>query len=271
MLAPCSYLRAGARAMREPSLTISPGSGTNWGCWRSSDNGGNRIRNDGRDLFLALFPAQPRFTPGAIAARPRTEPAAETDLNVARRFQTGDLMSRLFNDAGVLSEFAREIQRRGVGETFVRRPTNWARPLKEQLHGLTTIEGFGAERMENQRCGAHDITYRRNVMRGEFWPPRHAVHGLAHRCRRPVGGGMVREQPGGGRPHKLPGRLDGVLPVRGADCVKPLRRLSKIHSMSQRAFACSARDPTVLALDEAISALDSEHRTHHFRQTSTRL
>ncbi len=36
-----------------------------------------------------------------------------TDPSVARRFQTGDLMSRMFNDAGALSEFVREIIQKG--------------------------------------------------------------------------------------------------------------------------------------------------------------
>ncbi len=123
-------------------------------------------------------------------------------------------MSRMFNDAGALSEFVREILRRGVGETLIVVGAtamlfrlNWrlalvtgvavplvALPLarlgklvrqwgaaaqravgtlgatlNEQLHGLTTIKGFQTERQENQRFVAQDATYRRQVMRGEFW------------------------------------------------------------------------------------------------------
>lgn len=43
----------------------------------------------------------------------------EVELLTARRFQAGELMSRLFNDAGVLSEFVREILRRVIGESVV--------------------------------------------------------------------------------------------------------------------------------------------------------
>jgi len=43
----------------------------------------------------------------------------EVELVAARRFPTGELMSRLFNDAGVLSEFVREILRRAIGESLV--------------------------------------------------------------------------------------------------------------------------------------------------------
>jgi len=43
----------------------------------------------------------------------------EVELSSVRRFQVGELMSRLFNDAGALSQFVREILRRGIGESFV--------------------------------------------------------------------------------------------------------------------------------------------------------
>ncbi len=43
----------------------------------------------------------------------------EVELTTARRFQAGELMSRLFNDAGVLSEFVREILRRVIGESVI--------------------------------------------------------------------------------------------------------------------------------------------------------
>ncbi len=43
----------------------------------------------------------------------------EVELASVRRFQVGELMSRMFNDAGALTQFVREILRRGIGETFV--------------------------------------------------------------------------------------------------------------------------------------------------------
>jgi ABC-type multidrug transport system fused ATPase/permease subunit len=208
----------------------------------------------------------------------------ETDLKVARSFQTGDLMSRLFNDAGALSEFAREILRRGVGETFVvlgaiammfrlnwrlalvtgvvvplvalplaclgKRVRRWGAAaqqaagelsaiLNEQLHGLTTIKAFEAERMENQRFVAHDTTYRRQVMRGEFWSATListvwliAAAGLLATAW--YGSNLVAV----GR-----ATVGGLMAfcLYAVQTVEPLRRLSEIHSMSQRAIACATR------------------------------
>jgi ABC-type multidrug transport system fused ATPase/permease subunit len=208
----------------------------------------------------------------------------ETDLKVARRFQTGELMSRMFNDAGALSEFAREILRRGVGETFVvvgaiamMFRLNWrlamvtgvvvplvALPLarmgklvrrwgaaaqqaagelgatlNEQLHGLTTIKGFGAERTENQRFVAHDANYRHQVMRAEFWSAALismvwliAAAGLLVAVW--YGSNLVAAG------HATAGGLMAFC-LYAVQTVEPMRRLSEIHSMSQRAIACATR------------------------------
>jgi subfamily B ATP-binding cassette protein MsbA len=218
----------------------------------------------------------------------------ETDLKVARRFPTGDLMSRMFNDAGALSEFVREILRRGVGETLVVVGAtamlfrlNWrlalvtgvavplvALPLarlgklvrqwgaaaqravgtlgatlNEQLHGLTTIKGFQTERQENQRFVAQDATYRGQVMRGEFWSSALissvwlvAVAGLLAVVW--YGSSLVAA----GR-----ATAGGLLAfcLYAVQTVEPLRRLSEVHSMAQRAAACATRVYELIDLPRA--------------------
>jgi ABC-type multidrug transport system fused ATPase/permease subunit len=208
----------------------------------------------------------------------------ETDLKLARRFQTGDLMSRLFNDAGALSEFVREILRRGVGETLVVVGAtamlfrlNWrlalvtgvavpavALPLtrlgklvrkwgaaaqqaagdlgatlNEQLHGLTTIKGFQAERMENERFMAKDMIWRRQVMRSEFWSA-----ALISSVWLIAAAGLLAVVWYGSR-LVTTGRATagGLLAfcLYAVQTVEPLRRLSEVHSMSQRAIACATR------------------------------
>ena len=208
----------------------------------------------------------------------------ETDLMKARRFQTGDLMSRLFNDAGALSEFAREILRRGVGESLVVVGAiamlfrlNWhlalitgvlvpllALPLarlgklvrrwgaaaqqavgelsatvNEQLHGLTTIKGFQAEPKESARFAAKNETHRQQVMRSEFWSAAlvSSVWLIAAAGLLGVvwyGSNLVAS----GR-----ATTGGLLAfcLYAVQTVEPLRRLSEVHSMSQRAIACATR------------------------------
>ena len=208
----------------------------------------------------------------------------ETDLMMARRFQTGDLMSRLFNDAGALSEFAREILRRGVGESLVVVGAiamlfrlNWhlalitgvvvpllALPLarlgklvrrwggaaqqavgelsatvNEQLHGLTTIKGFQAEPKESARFAAKNETHRQQVMRSEFWSAAlvSSVWLIAAAGLLAVvwyGSNLVAS----GR-----ATTGGLLAfcLYAVQTVEPLRRLSEVHSMSQRAIACATR------------------------------
>ena len=208
----------------------------------------------------------------------------ETDLTMARRFQTGDLMSRLFNDAGALSEFAREILRRGVGESLVVVGAiamlfrlNWhlalitgvvvplvALPLarlgklvrrwgaaaqqavgelgatvNEQLHGLSTIKGFQAEPKESARFAAKNLTHRQQVMHSEFWSAAliSSVWLIAAAGLLGVvwyGSNLVAS----GR-----ATTGGLLAfcLYAIQTVEPLRRLSEVHSMSQRAIACATR------------------------------
>jgi len=208
----------------------------------------------------------------------------ETDLKITRGFQTGDLMSRMFNDAGALSEFVREILRRGVGETLVLVGAiamlfrlNWrlalvtgvvvpvvALPLarlgrlirkwgaaaqqaagelgailNEQLHGLTTIKGFQAEQMESERFVAGDIAWRRQVMRSEFWSAT-----LISSVWLITAAGLLAVVWYGSRLVAAGQATIGVLMafcLYAVQTVEPLRRLSEVHSMSQRAIACATR------------------------------
>jgi ABC-type multidrug transport system fused ATPase/permease subunit len=240
----------------------------------------------------------------------------ETDLTIARRFQTGDLMSRLFNDAGNLSEFVREIIRRGVGETLVvvgaiamlfrlnwrlalvtgvvvpsvalplarlgklvrkwgtaaqRAAGELGATLNEQLHGLTTIKGFQAERMENERFVARDSIWRRQMLRSEFWSAALissvwliAAAGLlgvvwygsslvtAHRA---TAGGLL------------------AFCLYAVQTVEPLRRLSEVHSMSQRAIACATRVYEIIDLPQAhrdgtVALIPPVRGELHFEQVS---
>ncbi len=208
----------------------------------------------------------------------------ETDLTMARRFQTGDLMSRLFNDAGALSEFAREILRRGVGETLVVVGAiamlfrlNWhlalitgvvvplvALPLarlgklvrrwgaaaqqavgelgatvNEQLHGLSTIKGFQAEPQESARFAAKNLTHRQQVMHSEFWSAAliSSVWLIA------AGGLLGVVWYGSNLVASGRATTGGLLAfcLYAVQTVEPLRRLSEVHSMSQRAIVCATR------------------------------
>jgi ATP-binding cassette, subfamily B, bacterial MsbA len=208
----------------------------------------------------------------------------ETDPAVARRYQTGEIMSRLFNDVGALSEFAREILRRGVGETFVLIGAiamlfrlNWrlalitgvvvpavALPLarlgkqvrkwggaaqqaagelgavlNEQLHGFSTIKGFGAERMEEERFVARDSKWRHQVMRSELWSA-----ALISSVWLITSMGLLAVVWYGSNLVAL-GRATagGLLAfcLYAIQTVEPLRRLSEVHAMSQRAIASATR------------------------------
>ncbi len=208
-----------------------------------------------------------------------------TDPSVARRFQTGDVMSRMFNDAGALSEFVREIIRRGVGESLVVVGAvamlfrlNWrlalvtgvavplvAMPLSrlgklvrrwgsaaQQAVGvprrdpqragsmaLTTIKGFGAEAKENERFVAQDAMYRGQVMRSEFWSAAliSSVWLVA------AAGLLAVVWYGSSLVAAGQATAGGLLAfcLYAVQTVEPLRRLSEVHSMSQRAIACATR------------------------------
>jgi ABC-type multidrug transport system fused ATPase/permease subunit len=138
----------------------------------------------------------------------------DVELSSVRRLPIGELISRMFNDAGVLTNFVREILRRAVGESFVVLGaltmafylnwklatvlsivgpfvalilSNWGRmvrrqsesaqaelghlsaALSEQLSGLSTIKGFQTERYEHDRFVTQDSLYRSHMLRTELW------------------------------------------------------------------------------------------------------
>jgi ABC-type multidrug transport system fused ATPase/permease subunit len=218
----------------------------------------------------------------------------ETDLTVVRRYQTGELMSRMFNDAGALSEFVREILRRGVGETLVvvgaiamlfrlnwrlalvtgvvvpavamplarlgklvrkwgaaaqRAAGDLGATLNEQLHGLTTIKGFGAEHMESNRFVAKDATWRRQMLRGEFWSASliSSVWLIA------AAGLLAVVWYGSSLVTAGLATTGGLMAfcLYAVQTVEPLRRLSEVHSMSQRAIACATRVYEIIDLPRA--------------------
>jgi ABC-type multidrug transport system fused ATPase/permease subunit len=240
----------------------------------------------------------------------------ETDLAIARRFQTGDLMSRLFNDAGALSEFVREILRRGVGETLVVVGAtamlfrlNWrlalvtgvvvpvvALPLarlgklvrkwgtaaqeaagdlgatlNEQLHGLSTIKGFQAERMESKRFVASDTLWRRQVMRSEFWSA-----ALISSVWLIAAAGLLGVVWYGSHLVTTGAATTGGLMafcLYAVQTVEPLRRLSEVHSMSQRAIACATRVYEIIDLprserDGTVSLMPHVRRDLRFENVS---
>jgi ATP-binding cassette, subfamily B, bacterial MsbA len=208
----------------------------------------------------------------------------EVELSTARRFQVGELMSRLFNDAGSLSQFVREILRRGIGETivlvgalvilfrldwrlatimavagplvgivlaycggYIRRRSHRAQEevgrlsasLTEQLSGLTTIKGFQTETIERERFAANDSDYRHHVMRSELWMASMTTGVWAITTVALLGVVVYgTNQIAIGR--QTPGALLAFC-LYAVQTVEPLRRLSEVHGLMQRALAAAVR------------------------------
>ncbi len=208
----------------------------------------------------------------------------EIDLSTVRRFQVGELMSRLFNDAGSLSQFVREILRRGIGETivlvgalvilfrldwrlatimaitgsivamvlaycggYIRRRSHRAQEevgrlsasLTEQLSGLTTIKTFQTETTERERFAANDSDYRHHVMRGELWMASMTTGVWAITTVALLGVVIYgTKQIAIGR--QTAGALLAFC-LYAVQTVEPLRRLSEVHGLMQRAVAAAVR------------------------------
>ncbi len=208
----------------------------------------------------------------------------EVELSAARRFQVGELMSRLFNDAGSLSQFVREILRRGIGETivlvgalvilfrldwrlatiiavagpivgmvlaycggYIRRRSHQAQEevgrlsasLSEQLSGLTTIKTFQTEAVERERFAANDSEYRHHVMRSELWMATMTTGVWAITTLALLGVVIYgTNQIAIGR--QTPGALLAFC-LYAVQTVEPLRRLSEVHGLMQRAVAAAVR------------------------------
>jgi subfamily B ATP-binding cassette protein MsbA len=205
-------------------------------------------------------------------------------LPAAAQFHSGELVSRIMNDAGILSGFVRDVLKRLLGEglviigalamafylewrlavlaAVVVPPVIWllgrvgrvirrraagaqaeigdlSATLHEQLRGLTTIKGFEGERFERERFARQNTRYRRAVMRGEWWSSLLVtvvwiVTGIGLWAilwygTRQVSAGQIT--------------VGGLLAffLYALQTLEPLRRLSDVQGMLQRALAAAAR------------------------------
>ena len=205
-------------------------------------------------------------------------------LPAAQQTHSGELVSRLMNDAGLLAGFVRDVLKRLVGEGLVivgalamafylqwrlallvalivplvgivlgplggairRRGTraqaeigDLSAILHEQLRGLSTIKGFAAEAYERKRFAERNRGYRRAILRGEWWASLLVtvvwiITGVALWGVLWVGTGAV---------------IAGTLTAGGllafslymVQTLEPMRRLSDVHGLLQRALAAAAR------------------------------
>lgn len=205
-------------------------------------------------------------------------------VSVLRRRPAGELVSRVFGDAGNLSGFVETLLKRVIGDGLdaagsiavafwvewrlalaslvlvpllgllldrigrrVRRQGSLAQReagelhavLDEQLHGLSTIQGYGAEGREAERFAERNVRYRRRVLRAELWS---AVVLAAVFL---VTGAAFLGAIGWGSRLALAKEMTpaGLLAfcLFAARTVEPLRRLSEVHAMLQRTLAAAAR------------------------------
>jgi subfamily B ATP-binding cassette protein MsbA len=214
----------------------------------------------------------------------------------AQRWRSGELVSRLMNDAGLLAGFVRDVLKRLLGEgllvigalamafyldwrlatavcalvplvvalldrfgAIIRRRGASAQAeigdlsatLNEQLSGLTTIKAFQSEAFERDRFAAQNRRYRRFVMRGEWWASLLVasvwiVTGVGmwavlwYGTRQVVGGEITAG-----------GLVAFCLYV--LQTLEPLRRLSDVHGLMQRALAAAARVYEIIDCDDVES------------------
>ncbi len=111
--------------------------------------------------------------------------------------------------------------------------------FSEQLQGITTIQGYGAQEREAERFAATNARYRGRVLRAELWS---AVVLAAVFL---VTGTAFLGAIGWGSRLALAKELTpaGLLAfcLFAARTVEPLRRLSEVHAMLQRTLAAAAR------------------------------
>ncbi|HKV53364.1 MAG TPA: ABC transporter ATP-binding protein, partial [Candidatus Binataceae bacterium] len=206
------------------------------------------------------------------------------ELSSARRLAIGELISRMFNDAGMLTNFVREILRRAIGESVVvvgalamafylnwrlalvmslvgplvavilsswgrmiRRQSEYAQrelgtlssALSEQLSGLSTIKGFQTEPYESRRFGAQDSLYRAHMLRTEVWMALMMSSVWAVTC-----AGLIGVVWYGTSEVFAGSTTRGALLafcLYAVQTVEPLRRLSEVHGLLQRALAAAGR------------------------------
>jgi subfamily B ATP-binding cassette protein MsbA len=214
-------------------------------------------------------------------------------LPAAQRTHSGELVSRIMNDAGVLSGFVRDVLKRLVGEGLliigalslaiyldwrlalaaaatvpmvllllgplggaIRERSARAQAdigdlnatLHEQLSGLSTIKGFESEAFEAARFAGQNRGYRRSVMRAEWWASLLVmlvwiVTGLGLWVIAWYGAHQV-----------IAGRMSTgeitAFCLYLLQTLEPLRRLSDVHGLLQRALAAGARIYAVIDCDE---------------------
>ena len=205
-------------------------------------------------------------------------------VGAVRTLPNGEWLSRVFNDAGALSGFVRDVLKRLVGEGVVligalammfylqwrlaligcvlvplvgvllsrignvirrRGATSQQRlgelnaTLSEQLRGLTTIKGFQTETREHERFARQNARYRREVMRSEWWTAM-----LMTMVWLVTGIGLLAILWYGTRQvfsgTSTPGQLFAFV-LYAVQTVEPLRRLSEVQALLQRAIAAAAR------------------------------
>ena len=203
-------------------------------------------------------------------------------LPAAQAAHSGELVSRLMNDAGLLAGFVRDVLKRVVGEVLVilgalamafylqwrlallvavivplvgvvlgplggairRRGTraqaeigDLSAVLHEQLRGLSTIKGFGAEALESRRFAERNRGYRRAVLRGEWWAS------LLVTIVWIITGVTLWGVLWVGTRSVLAGTLSagGLLAftLYMVQTLEPIRRLSDVHGLLQRALAAA--------------------------------
>jgi len=126
---------------------------------------------------------------------------------------------------------------------------NLSAALNEQLLGLTTIKGFQTERVEHQRFVRHNAGYRREVMGSEWWTALlmtlvWLITGVGFLLVVWYGTRKVL------RGQVLPADLLAFC-LYAFQTVEPLRRLSEVQGMLQRAIAAAARVYEVIDAGEA--------------------
>lgn len=205
-------------------------------------------------------------------------------VGAVRKLPNGEWLSRVFNDAGALSGFVRDVLKRLVGEGIVlvgalammfylqwrlaligcvlvplvavllsrigavirRRGATSQQSvgelnatLSEQLRGLTTIKGFQTETREHERFARQNAHYRQEVLRSEWWTAMlmtivWLVTGIGLLAILWYGTGQVFNGT------STPGQLFAFL-LYTVQTVEPLRRLSEVQALLQRAIAAAAR------------------------------
>ncbi len=208
----------------------------------------------------------------------------EVELASVREFASGDMISRMFNDAGMITNFVREILRRAIGESIVvvgalamafylnwrlalilsivgplvasmlslwgrliRRQSERAQNelgtlsamVSEQLSGLSTIKGFETESYEHTRFVAQDSRYRFHMLRAESWMALMMSSVWLVTCVGLLGVAWYGTQ-----------EVFSHIVTRGAllafclyaiQTIEPLRRLSEVQGLLQRALAAAGR------------------------------